>query len=91
MYYIAQKKRDHDLIMPDWDLLRKQSLLTGGFGNERVKLWPELLHATIPVSIDTTTTTETEEGSAHADTHQIKLDTDRSFVLYPSPLPNHSP
>lgn len=60
----------------DWNALRISSLLLGGFGDQRVHLWPALLNAT-PAS--TATSTETP----HHDEHQIHLDTERSFVFYP--------
>lgn len=69
----------------DWEALRRDSLKTGGFGSRRASLWPRLLG----VEDDTedaeqegwkSTAADTEE---HADERQIKLDTDRSFVLYP--------
>ncbi|EIM88956.1 uncharacterized protein STEHIDRAFT_166906 [Stereum hirsutum FP-91666 SS1] len=66
----------------DWDDLRARSLRPGGFGKERATIWPQLLC----VSPQPSTETETEEEhelEPHPDERQIKLDTDRSFVLYP--------
>ncbi|KAF9479758.1 hypothetical protein BDN70DRAFT_894672 [Pholiota conissans] len=66
----------------DWNALRAKSLQHGGFGEERLELWPQVLHVSIRKSA------KEEELSRivsepHADEHQIGLDTDRSFVLYP--------
>lgn len=60
----------------DWDALRLQSLAPGGFGPARANIWPMLLHVHM-------NTLEIPEGEPHRDERQIRLDTDRSFVLYP--------
>ncbi|KAG6377382.1 hypothetical protein JVT61DRAFT_15178 [Boletus reticuloceps] len=80
-----------------WTLFRERSLQPGGFGEDRARIWPALLGAQ-PLS-DPPPYSEVdnpneygnmlEEGmdetvaEPHADERQIKLDTDRSFVLYP--------
>ncbi|KAF9077239.1 rab-GTPase-TBC domain-containing protein [Rhodocollybia butyracea] len=63
-----------------WQHARAQSLKPGGFGKYRVKYWTKLLNVTA----------DNEESTAqfatlpkHADERQIRLDTDRSFVMYP--------
>ncbi|KAF5378866.1 hypothetical protein D9615_006927 [Tricholomella constricta] len=75
------EKRDHI----DWEDLRRRSLQTGGFGPSRVELWPQLLHVS-----GTPTTPEKEPlvTDEHRDERQIRLDTDRSFVLYPVGAPS---
>ncbi|KAI0252525.1 rab-GTPase-TBC domain-containing protein [Lactifluus subvellereus] len=63
----------------DWDTLRLQSLATGGFGTDRAYIWPKLLHVDVndvPIEFQ-------KELDPHQDERQIRLDTDRSFVLYP--------
>ncbi|RDB27057.1 TBC1 domain family member 20 [Hypsizygus marmoreus] len=67
----------------DWDELRRRSLQPGGFGQDRVLLWPQLL------GVDAAKVKEeTVEGrEPHTDERQIRLDTDRSFVLYPVDAP----
>ncbi|KAI0312170.1 rab-GTPase-TBC domain-containing protein [Amylostereum chailletii] len=62
----------------DWNALREQSLAPGGLGPERASLWPRLLN----VDVAPCAAEETDLG-AHDDERQIRLDTDRSFVLYP--------
>ncbi|KAF7294518.1 TBC1 domain member 20 [Mycena kentingensis (nom. inval.)] len=64
----------------DWDAYRTLSLAPGGFGHSRAEIWPKLLHAR-----PTTSKPETnpDESASHPDERQIRLDTDRSFVLYP--------
>ncbi|KIM70772.1 hypothetical protein SCLCIDRAFT_48623, partial [Scleroderma citrinum Foug A] len=82
-----------------WELLRERSLQTGGFGEDRVRIWPALLGVQ-PLS-DPPPYSEVEcitqdlsnaaidnggysyeDTDPHPDERQIKLDTDRSFVLY---------
>ncbi|KAF8269510.1 hypothetical protein EI94DRAFT_1725205 [Lactarius quietus] len=64
----------------DWEALRSQSLAPGGFGSTRAYIWPKLLH----VHINTLEIPEgQDEPEPHRDERQIRLDTDRSFVLYP--------
>ncbi|KAF9051639.1 rab-GTPase-TBC domain-containing protein [Panaeolus papilionaceus] len=72
----------------DWDALRQQSLRPGGFGDDRVNIWPRLLHVPrdhIAPKEDATKedSTEPQPEQSHQDERQISLDTDRSFVLYP--------
>ncbi|KAK0458931.1 rab-GTPase-TBC domain-containing protein [Desarmillaria tabescens] len=64
----------------DWDTLRKASLFPGGFGEDRIKLWPKLLNVQDGANQDLSVF---DELPGHADERQIRLDTDRSFVLYP--------
>ncbi|KAI0288355.1 rab-GTPase-TBC domain-containing protein [Russula brevipes] len=65
---------------PDWDALRLQSLTPGGFGGERAYIWPRLLHVDVnPIHFPD----DQKEHEPHQDERQIRLDTDRSFVLYP--------
>ncbi|KAK0496055.1 rab-GTPase-TBC domain-containing protein [Armillaria luteobubalina] len=64
----------------DWDTLRKTSLFPGGFGEERIKLWPKLLNVLDGACQDPSVF---DELPSHTDERQIRLDTDRSFVLYP--------
>ncbi|KAH7887088.1 rab-GTPase-TBC domain-containing protein [Phlebopus sp. FC_14] len=82
-----------------WDSLRVRSLDPGGFGEDRVRIWPALLGVQ-PLSdpppyseVASDLFDETVHGGddrpghgeadPHPDEHQIRLDTDRSFVLYP--------
>ncbi|KZV64179.1 hypothetical protein PENSPDRAFT_690995 [Peniophora sp. CONT] len=67
----------------DWEALRKRSLEPGGFGEERVTIWPKLLHVQPPKSA-TPDPNSSLTATSHADERQIRLDTDRSFVLYPA-------
>ncbi|PBK89852.1 hypothetical protein ARMGADRAFT_935142 [Armillaria gallica] len=64
----------------DWDTLRKASLFPGGFGEDRIKLWPKLLNVRDGAQQDLSVF---DELPSHTDERQIRLDTDRSFVLYP--------
>ncbi|KAI0064241.1 hypothetical protein BV25DRAFT_1990015 [Artomyces pyxidatus] len=69
----------------DWDALRRRSLQPGGFGTERQSIWPRLLHvdpATLVAAQSSVPSADSEE-TPHEDERQIRLDTDRSFVLYP--------
>ncbi|KAF9788225.1 rab-GTPase-TBC domain-containing protein [Thelephora terrestris] len=76
----------------DWDRLRRTSLNPGGFGNERVTIWPQVLNASTsttpnspePLMNGETVANEKGESLSHRDERQIMLDTDRSFVHYPS-------
>ncbi|KAF5310588.1 hypothetical protein D9619_007740 [Psilocybe cf. subviscida] len=70
----------HKRSQPDWEGLRILSLRGGGFGEERVDIWPKLLNVSRTASKRAESTTETVP---HEDERQIGLDTDRSFVLYP--------
>ncbi|KIY64707.1 hypothetical protein CYLTODRAFT_401513 [Cylindrobasidium torrendii FP15055 ss-10] len=80
---------DEKAVVPklDWDALRKESILPGGFGDRRVEIWPQLLgvnHSRSEHKTDRATSVYPEkEGLEHSDERQIRLDTDRSFVLYP--------
>ncbi|KIJ14696.1 hypothetical protein PAXINDRAFT_134621, partial [Paxillus involutus ATCC 200175] len=80
-----------------WVSLRERSLRPGGFGEDRIKIWPALLGVQ-PLSDPPPYSEVNDEsvdgmkenidegdagGDPHADERQIKLDTDRSFVLYP--------
>ncbi|TRM57891.1 rab-GTPase-TBC domain-containing protein [Schizophyllum amplum] len=58
--------------------LRALSLEPGGFGARRAELWPKLLGAK-PFEERVTK----EDEVSHPDERQIRLDTDRSFVMYP--------
>ncbi|KAI6116346.1 rab-GTPase-TBC domain-containing protein [Pisolithus sp. B1] len=82
-----------------WESLRRRSLQPEGFGVDRVKIWPALLgvqplsdpppYSELDVSPDPLSVTSSHSGygyehtDPHPDERQIKLDTDRSFVLYP--------
>ncbi|KAI6108629.1 rab-GTPase-TBC domain-containing protein [Pisolithus croceorrhizus] len=82
-----------------WESLRRRSLQPEGFGVDRVKIWPALLgvqplsdpppYSEIDVSPDPSSAISShssygyEDTDPHPDERQIKLDTDRSFVLYP--------
>ncbi|PPQ88792.1 hypothetical protein CVT25_010478 [Psilocybe cyanescens] len=79
-----QRKHKHQEI--DWEGLRARSLQKGGFGDERVDIWPKLLNAS--KSKDSFVNkpnkhSDLKEEQPHDDERQIGLDTDRSFVLYP--------
>ncbi|KAG6899322.1 hypothetical protein C0993_011224 [Termitomyces sp. T159_Od127] len=60
----------------DWEDLRKRSLLPGGFGPSRAQIWPSILGVCSRSEKEVVT-------DEHCDESQIRLDTDRSFVLYP--------
>ncbi|KAJ7066694.1 rab-GTPase-TBC domain-containing protein [Mycena amicta] len=64
----------------DWDSYRALSLARDGFGDRRVDIWAELLHARANIP---TEASADESTTSHPDERQIRLDTDRSFVLYP--------
>ncbi|KAJ7591551.1 rab-GTPase-TBC domain-containing protein, partial [Mycena floridula] len=64
----------------NWTALRETSLKPRGFEENRVEIWPQLLHARKSWKLPP------PEGPSHPDEHQIGLDTDRSFVLYPVDL-----
>ncbi|KAJ2919053.1 hypothetical protein MD484_g1319, partial [Candolleomyces efflorescens] len=73
----------------DWEQLRQLSLQPGGFGEERKTIWPKLLGVerapATPVGDDNGMTQTGEASSiSHPDENQIKLDTNRSFVMYPA-------
>ncbi|KAG6810446.1 hypothetical protein H0H92_011819 [Tricholoma furcatifolium] len=68
----------------DWQGLRQRSLQPGGFGPSRLQIWPEILGVQIPAQKkEEDTCAEAGGDGGHRDEHQIRLDTDRSFVLYP--------
>ncbi|KAJ7115882.1 rab-GTPase-TBC domain-containing protein [Mycena epipterygia] len=65
----------------DWEEYRRMSLSPGGFGDKRTEIWPKVLHAQpLPPFPEGSTA---DESSCHPDERQIRLDTERSFVLYP--------
>ncbi|KAJ7449636.1 rab-GTPase-TBC domain-containing protein [Mycena latifolia] len=64
----------------DWEEYKLMSLSPGGFGEKkRAEIWPQLLHA-YPEPIPEI---PADDESSHPDERQIRLDTERSFVLYP--------
>ncbi|KAG6860937.1 hypothetical protein C0995_005767 [Termitomyces sp. Mi166 len=80
----ADKSSDEKTILIDWEDLRRRSLRPGGFGPSRIQIWPEIL------GVRQRTEKEYEKQAVaddvhceHRDERQIRLDTDRSFVLYP--------
>ncbi|KAI0298637.1 rab-GTPase-TBC domain-containing protein [Multifurca ochricompacta] len=73
--------KSHDTL--DWDALRLQSLAPGGFRSARTLLWPSLLHVDVNPTQPSLSTEDQTEPDPHRDERQIRLDTDRSFVLYP--------
>ncbi|KAH9172749.1 rab-GTPase-TBC domain-containing protein [Lactarius sanguifluus] len=66
----------------DWDTLRLQSLAPGGFGTARAYIWPKLLHVHMNALQIKEIPESQNEPEPHRDERQIRLDTDRSFVLY---------
>ncbi|KAJ3991708.1 rab-GTPase-TBC domain-containing protein [Lentinula boryana] len=64
-----------------WKEARQKSLEPGGFGENRVLYWSKLLNINVNDHVDTEIDIETLP--AHPDEQQIRLDTDRSFVMYP--------
>ncbi|KAH9478599.1 TBC1 domain family member 20 [Psilocybe cubensis] len=80
----THRKHKHQKI--DWNDLRARSLQKGGFGDERVDLWPKILNVAKPKDFadeKSRRPTESKDEVVHQDERQIGLDTDRSFVLYP--------
>ncbi|KAG2056013.1 hypothetical protein BDR06DRAFT_306221 [Suillus hirtellus] len=76
---------DEDTI--NWDALRAQSLLPGGFGKERTRVWPALLGVCVPSEPPPYAEFSPEpctNDPPHPDERQVRLDTDRSFVMYPA-------
>ncbi|PSR76573.1 hypothetical protein PHLCEN_2v8331 [Hermanssonia centrifuga] len=81
----------------DWETLRSLSLRPGGFKEQRINLWAQLLNVDPAlrniVSDDTElinpvidgrhASVSSEDIDPHEDERQVRLDTDRSFVLYP--------
>ncbi|KAF5330181.1 hypothetical protein D9611_010578 [Ephemerocybe angulata] len=76
----------------DWEGLRQLSLRPGGFREERVSLWPKLLKVKVEAKgsskegPDNTQDCPEDTPEPHSDENQIKLDTNRSFVMYPVDL-----
>ncbi|KAG5720894.1 TBC1 domain family member 20 [Termitomyces sp. T112] len=64
----------------DWEDLKRHSLQPGGFGPSRVQIWPEILGVRQRIEMQASIDDAYRE---HRDERQIRLDTDRSFVLYP--------
>ncbi|KAJ6591656.1 rab-GTPase-TBC domain-containing protein [Mycena vulgaris] len=63
-----------------WEEYRSMSLSPGGFGDKRADIWPKVLHAHPQPFREAPAD---DELSCHPDERQIRLDTERSFVLYP--------
>lgn len=71
----------------NWDALRAQSLRPGGFGKERTRVWPALLGVCVPSEPPPYVEISPEPSTndpPHPDERQVRLDTDRSFVMYPA-------
>ncbi|KAG1851918.1 rab-GTPase-TBC domain-containing protein [Suillus subluteus] len=71
----------------NWDALRAQSLRPGGFGNERTRVWPALLGVRVPSEPPPYAEVSPEPSTndpPHPEERQVRLDTDRSFVMYPA-------
>ncbi|KAJ7733208.1 rab-GTPase-TBC domain-containing protein [Mycena maculata] len=66
--------------LDDWEEYRRMSLTPGGFGHQRTLIWPKVLHAHPQSPADDL---DDSESPSHPDERQIRLDTERSFVLYP--------
>ncbi|KAF7356672.1 TBC1 domain member 20 [Mycena venus] len=64
-----------------WEEYRAMSMSPGGFGEKRADIWSKILHAE-PQHVKEEGPTD-DESSSHPDERQIRLDTERSFVLYP--------
>ncbi|KAF9261718.1 hypothetical protein L218DRAFT_973878 [Marasmius fiardii PR-910] len=84
---------DKRLHPEDWLHYRKRSLIPGGFGEERKLIWPKLLF--VNRCLNTSSLKEEQDTSVsnleeHRDERQIRLDTDRSFVMYPDPKDRES-
>ncbi|KAF8069231.1 rab-GTPase-TBC domain-containing protein [Lyophyllum atratum] len=75
---------DEKISQIDWEGLRRRSLQPGGFGTNRIQIWPQLLHVS---KLAERTEERGELVEEHRDERQIRLDTDRSFVLYPVDTP----
>ncbi|KAH9916946.1 rab-GTPase-TBC domain-containing protein [Epithele typhae] len=96
---IPPASQSHPIDALEWQVYRTLSLQPHGFGEERVRIWPKLVHlndhyyedrrelslssAWSEVSMDIPEIEGELDGTPHTDEHQIELDTDRSFVLYP--------
>ncbi|KAG6909651.1 hypothetical protein DXG01_016231 [Tephrocybe rancida] len=70
----------------DWEELRSRSLRPEGFGSSRAQIWPEILGVTRMAKKEPESEFKVEDE--HRDERQIRLDTDRSFVLYPVGAPD---
>lgn len=71
----------------NWDALRAQSLRPGGFGKERTRVWPALLGVRAPSEPPPYAEVSPELSTndpPHPEERQVRLDTDRSFVMYPA-------
>ncbi|KAJ7355351.1 rab-GTPase-TBC domain-containing protein [Mycena albidolilacea] len=67
-------------VSDEWEEFRSLSLAPGGFKEKRADIWSKVLHA-VPQQFKETLTDG--DSSSHPDERQIRLDTERSFVLYP--------
>ncbi|KAJ7180591.1 rab-GTPase-TBC domain-containing protein [Mycena filopes] len=76
---MASEKASPDVV-DEWEEYRRMSLAPGGFGDNRADIWCKLLHAEPEEPIRTE---DDGNSSLHPDERQIRLDTERSFVLYP--------
>ncbi|KAF7309722.1 TBC1 domain member 20 [Mycena indigotica] len=65
--------------LDQWDDYRLLSLEEDGFRQRRVEIWSRLLHVSEGQPMDPTAS----DLPSHPDERQIRLDTERSFVLYP--------
>ncbi|KIK68613.1 hypothetical protein GYMLUDRAFT_54217 [Collybiopsis luxurians FD-317 M1] len=65
-----------------WQEARSRSLEPGGFEKDRVEFWAKLLNVELDAS-DSPDSLDVDGLSEHPDERQIRLDTDRSFVMYP--------
>ncbi|KAG2156876.1 rab-GTPase-TBC domain-containing protein [Suillus bovinus] len=77
----------HDEDTINWDALRAQSLRPGGFGEDRTRVWPALLGVRVPSEPPPYAEVSPElftNNIPHPDERQVRLDTDRSFVIYPA-------
>ncbi|KAF5389626.1 hypothetical protein D9757_004176 [Collybiopsis confluens] len=63
-----------------WENARRRSVQPGGFGKDRAELWAKLLSVEDALEAPVT---DIDLLPKHPDEHQIRLDTDRSFVMYP--------
>ncbi|KAJ7077816.1 rab-GTPase-TBC domain-containing protein [Mycena belliarum] len=77
---LCLRRMDSEKASPScWADYRHLSLCPGGFGEKRADIWPHVLHAhpqPVPEA-------SADDKSSHPDERQIRLDTERSFVLYP--------
>ncbi|KAJ7155489.1 rab-GTPase-TBC domain-containing protein [Mycena crocata] len=75
---MSSEKTLTDPSLEDWEEYRRLSLCPGGFGDKRTDIWSKVLHAQPQPELK-----GLEQSSSHPDERQIRLDTERSFVLYP--------